>query len=237
MKKTWSGILLAVLVLSPAFGAPGKAVLTELGYDIYAEKAKIGSIETVSKSTGSGAALVREDKSIFSIVIPGIVEVAGKMEGVVDSKGMLKFDGEVTIKAEGANVAVTTTANRTGDKLALAMKGAGMDISYLLPLKDYDISSIEDLLTVIKRGEAKTLRVLDMEEMKVVKWEVSYPRDETLKALGKKVACAVVIVNSEKSRETRWITLDGDGILVKQEGVDEDGPHTVLLTKRQKKGK
>ncbi len=234
MKKKQIGVFLLMVMLSLAFILIAeKPQVTKLNYSIYGDKVKMGSIKTVNERSVTAAGTVKHIESSWKISLGKAISIKGRVDVVIDDKGLLSYASETTTNDQSVKI----TGSRSGEQIALSIKGSGIDFAFLLQRKDYDFSSLEDVHCLIKRGEIKILRILDLEVLKVVTWKLSYLRDEKLEFKGEKVPCMVIEFESDKSNGRRWLTLDDQAMLLKEVGTNQDGPYTVLLTKWKTKGK
>jgi len=107
--------------------------------------------------------------------------------------------------------------------------------SLRISLDRFDVSSSELsrlFVTLQPSAEVRTFNVFDTESLEFVSTKVKALSQETITIDGQPYRCYVVSVKLGNSVEkTVWTAIDALGpFLVKEAGVDEDGPYEVILS-------
>lgn len=97
--------------------------------------------------------------------------------------------------------------------------------------EDYDYTTMECPEIYLQHvGEEKTLRLLDLETLSVVKRTYRWVRSEDMMVDGRKVRCRVVEFEDPNKRCRRWIGFGDVGvIIVRQDGTGKNGSYSLRI--------
>ncbi len=231
-----SGAAASVLVLAGAGGLSGQAVpdahaLDPLEYEILAEDESVGSLSIAFDTVmhdGSYALetvaslLIRVRTGWFSVHTSDVVE-----KTTLDDAGLIVYE---TLARIGDDV-TTVSGTRSAATMRLRINVAGEREEKSFRLEDFDFTSAEGPeLADLAKGTPQTHSVLDLDRLEIVQRSYEWVHNEVVDVAGIAVLCRVVRVQDESGRLYWWVADDAPDVLVKEEGVDEDGEYTVQLS-------
>lgn len=204
---------------------------TTLEYQVFSEGSSIGSTTVTTRELAQdGVSVVAiEAHTALRVVDYGMTVFSLESEEVslVGERGLLHHDSRIEI--DGEQVVVRGwLEDRTFTLEVVAGRETG---TRPIAAKDFDCTSIEGPdLTFETVGSTRRLRVLDLDQLEIVKRRFTWVRDENLIIGGQPVACRVIDVADRFGQSRRWIAKDAYDTLIQEEGADRDGPFRIILT-------
>ncbi len=103
--------------------------------------------------------------------------------------------------------------------------------STFIPRTEYDFTTMECPETLLTQvGEKKSIRLLDLENMEVVKRHYTWIRNEEVRIRGKSYNCRVIDFEDKNKKCRRWIRPDDLGVMVaRQDGSGKAGTYSVRM--------
>jgi hypothetical protein len=85
--------------------------------------------------------------------------------------------------------------------------------------------------TIAREGEQLEIRLLDLENARVVNRRYVWAKTETVKVGEQTIRCRVVDFEDPDNACRRWIARDGLGVIIaRQEGKGKAGPYVLKMT-------
>jgi hypothetical protein len=205
-------------------------------YEVFSHGLKVGEVKTVCSP------LVREQKKTF------------RFESTTRINAHFLFFSYSLEKKEEAKVGVDGTLNyrRTSQENGKTMHVAGRLESgvfrftveensskrnLVIPRENYDVTTMDCPEVAMGPGEKeRTLRILDLENLVVVKRKYRWVRDEDVDVNGRQIHCKVVEFEDPVRKGRRWVELDDLGIIVtRQDGKGKGISYSSKLTSLSEK--
>lgn len=100
-----------------------------------------------------------------------------------------------------------------------------------IPRIEYDFTTMECPETLLTQvGEKKSIRLLDLENLEVVKRNYTWVRNEEVRVGGKSYNCRVIDFEDKNKKCRRWIKPDDIGVIIaRQDGSGKAGTYSVRL--------
>jgi hypothetical protein len=85
-------------------------------------------------------------------------------------------------------------------------------------------------MSLAREGDRKEIRLLDLENGKIVTRKYVWRRSEDIAISGKNIRCRVIDFEDQDNSCRRWITQDEKGILIaRQEGKGNSGSYLLKI--------
>ena len=187
---------------------------------------KIGQLSySISEQPGEHGPLLRTTRSIkfsFRVLLLLKITVEAWEETLWNEDGAYSFYRQGKVRGHKA----IQKGYYDGSKLVCdsEIDGKTEHKEFADSLFDHTSLEMEKPAAALSPGEEKTVRVLNLENLKVHKRTFRCLRYEDLYVGDDTVACKVF--GNSKENTLEWITRDSYGVLIKQE---EDDPHAVSL--------
>jgi uncharacterized protein (UPF0262 family) len=105
--------------------------------------------------------------------------------------------------------------------------------SVVIPRSSYDYTTMEcpEARLDFSDKQQVTLRILDVENMAVVKRDYHFVRNTLYSVGGKELPCRIVDFSDRNKKARRWITWDGSAVVMyRQDGKGEKSSYSVQAT-------
>ncbi|OQY29614.1 MAG: hypothetical protein B6244_03220 [Candidatus Cloacimonetes bacterium 4572_55] len=213
---------------------PCHAKAQELFYDIYSNEKKTGSITVKLSEINSNETNLLKVETHTKIQVKALFislfSLDSQEEGLINDEGTYSYSSVTII--DGDTIRVTGKLKDAVFKLTVTEGEKKQNVS--IKRSNYDFTSLDSPeLFLEASGKPKIFKILDFDNLAVVKQNLKWIRNEELNILDDTVDCKVIEFENPGEKGTRWITQDQYGLLIKEEGEDEDGKYTVKISKFQ----
>ncbi len=197
----------AAFGLCLALGA-GAAAAGETWYAVYLGGERIGYAHTSDTTAAYNGANCRYLKNVTEIHKGGLVSLDMSHEDKMyfDRAGLLAFAS--TRDDDGTKSTVTGTRNGGGD-FTFRIMSDGVTEVRTFKAAEFDTTSWEPLAPCLQTpGDTKTLRIIDLEALKVKKTKLSYVEDASVKVNGSSYPAIVVSAVGTLEKAKYWLAGD-----------------------------
>jgi hypothetical protein len=211
----------------------GKTFPPSHHYEIFSEGKKVGSMDlNFSEVTYRGNAVLKVEASteikVKKLFIT-LFSLESHEEALIDDGGTFHYSADT--KIDGRIIQVTGHLENGGFHLKINEEEDQQTL--IIKKNAYDMTSMdgpEDLLT--EKKKEKKLRILDFDTLTVFEETLSWTHSQVVHVEGDTVKCKVVQFENPHEKGRRWISRNEPGLLIKEEGEDEDGPYAVRLVRK-----
>lgn len=149
-------------------------------------------------------------------------------ETLVGHNGPIEFHHSNFEKGDNLEV----DAKFFDDQVELSIKQHGKSRSVSFARDHYEFTTMDCAeMTLSKEGELKNIRLLDLENFRLVTRTYVWRKSEDIVVGGKTIRCRVIDFEDPYNHCRRWITQDENGFLiVRQEGKGKAGSYVLKLT-------
>ena len=204
------------------------AEASPLWYEISFSGNKIGYLYIEVEQEGERKTVRTKSEIEVEMFFINVFELKSEEEATLDDKGIRSYRSVTTINGEKW----TVSGEMVEDVLRLKVSGEGKDWPVSISKRDYDITSLDSPQKELAApGDGRKYRVLNFDELEMEEWEYHWKGEEGVEFEGEERACRVIEFSkpNEKGRQWYWMSEDGL-VMLKEEGEDEDGPYSVMLT-------
>lgn len=199
-------------------------------YRFVLEGEKVGTIETVRKRLGTkdqrASAVVND--SHMTIDIPEFRYQLAATSHAVTIGGIVERYSADTVEN---GVSSRVTAKREPPVMVIERFAGDKQRRFAVPMAEFDGTMAEFPEAFLEAGAAKSLRILDLDEVVIDKVSVKDVGRETIAVEANSFVCRVIEFKGKKERGRRWVAQDNLGyFLVKETGMNRDGLYAVVMT-------
>lgn len=155
-------------------------------------------------------------------------------EAWVGKQGTVRYlrtgtENGVSIKVDGA---------LEDRQFRLTINEGNVRKTLFFPRDSYDYTTMEcPEMHLGKEGESRTMRLLDLETLEVVRRHYTWIRSEVLEVDGTAYSFRVIDFKDKNKKCRRWVRQDGDGVMIgRQDGKGKSGSYSVRLVQYQTPG-
>jgi len=226
------GALLVALSFGPAQALSGKDVgARESLYEVFSHGLKIGEVKTIC------APLVREHRKAYRFESSTHIDAEfllfsysldKKEEAMITEEGT--FNYRRITQENGKTVQVTGKMENRTFRFTIEENGARRTLS--IPREKYDFTTLDCPEVSMGPGETeKNLRVLDLENLTIVKRKYRWVKDEDVDVAGRNIHCKVIDFQDSNKKGRRWLEEDALGVLItRQDGKGKGVTYSSRLT-------
>lgn len=222
-------LLVALTVLSTAL--PGAAATSSgqvLEYDVSTGDKHLGTIVVrvtteSSDSTGPITRTTIDTRLRAKVVFITVFSLEDHTVFREDGTGLLDYrsDGEL----DGDSYAV-----REGERISLTVTDDEGDFRRAYTNDEFDMTSLVEPVDRFEEiGQTLRFRVLDLDHLEIVERSFTWAAEDTLTVGDHDIECVVLDVEDEFGRARRWVARSQDATTIREDGVDEDGPYSLIL--------
>ncbi len=233
-KKVWllplSIPLLIVAIAAEVYPAAVSVPGRESRYQITSRGFRVGEMKTTSQP------LVRDGRRIIHFKSTTAIDARflffakqsrSQDETMVGDNGPLEYRHSNHEDGRVREVVATFTAGQV--RLEIREAGTSREVSF--SRDRYDSTTMDCAeMSLAKEGDRKEIRLLDLENGKIVTRKYVWRKSEEMTVGGKIIRCRVIDFEDQDNRCRRWITQDDKGVLiVRQEGKGAAGSYLLKL--------
>ncbi len=234
---------------SPEFWSPARDLLTlaiflmtmilisnplrcqTLKYDVESEGKKLGEILSTTRILSTEPVLVREMISSThlraKLLFLTVFSLESQDTSLIGPDGLLEHHSHAVVDDQ----VIILHGQRQGDTLLFQLHQENEQDELEIPVSSFDVTSLDSgFLVNLSPGQSKTLRVLQLETLQIVETKFTRLKDEPFTLSGKTVPCLVVKWSSQAGQGKSWYQKLSPDVLIREDGIDEDGAYSVILT-------
>jgi hypothetical protein len=201
-----------------------------LHYRISSRGLGVGEMKTIIspvQHAGDRAVRYESDLSINANLLLYKVTSKSRENAVIGEHGTLSYHRQGQDNGRNSSVDAALEAGA----FRFRMNDNGVARSFSVPRSSYDFTTMDCPETTMKReGEFLELRVLNLEQGKVVTRKFHWIRNEELEIGGKRLLCRVVDFSDAENSCRRWVSCgEGGVVIVRQDGKGTRGPYSLRM--------
>ena len=223
-------IVLLVLTLTVVPPVAATEQRREAYYSIHAKGMHVGDLQIVT------APFNREGERVFRFHSTTRIDAAFLFfgvksqraeEAVIGESGTLRYQRSGTENGRKTSV----SGEYDGDAFTLRITEGDSRRAEVFKRGSYDFTTMDcPEMTLKQEGEQVTVRLLDLEDCRVVTRRYHWVKSEDLRIGERTVRCRVIDFEDQANRCRRWVMRDELGILiVRQEGRGTSGGYTLKI--------
>ncbi len=226
-------MLISLFVADVAEVIPATAAVTvrESHYQINSRGFKVGEMKSTSQPlVRDGRRLVRfsSTTAIDAQFLFVSKQSMSRDEALVGDNGPVEYrhsSHENGLERE-------VEARFTDSQVRLEVKEGGKSRLVTFLRDRYDFTTMDCAeMSLSKEGDKREIRLLDLENAKVVTRKYVWRKSEEITVGGKSIRCRVIDFEDQDNNCRRWVTRDETGILIaRQEGKGKSGSYVLKLT-------
>jgi hypothetical protein len=230
-KKTWFlplsiSLLIFAITAEALESVPGR----ESRYQITSRGFRVGEMKTSSQPLlrdGRRIILFKSTTTIDAKFLFFSKQSKSQDEALVSDTGPIEYHHSKHEDGRVREVAATFTVSQ----VRLDIREAGMSREITFSRDRYDSTTMDCAeMSLVKEGDRKEIRLLDLENGKIVTRKYFWRKSEDMTISGKTFHCRVVDFEDPDNRCRRWITQDNKGVLIaRQEGKGASGSYLLKL--------
>jgi hypothetical protein len=235
IRKTWVLLLAAggffVAATAGSAGFSGCSGATrESDYTIHAKGLRVGELRMFCKLLPRNDRKVLQFSSTTRIDANFLVYsyyMDSHEDALVGDEGTIRYSRTTKEKDSFARV----EGHLDNGRFLLDIRENGASRTMAVSRERYDYTTMEcPELNLRHEGEEKTLRLLDLETLEVVKRTYRWVKSEDVVVDGRRIHCRVIDFEDPNKRCRRWIAPDEVGaIIVRQEGTGKSGSYSLRI--------
>jgi hypothetical protein len=211
--------IICVLCLAVQASPSRENEVRESLYEVFSHGMKVGQVKTVC------GPVVRDRKKTFRFESSTSIDVhflffsyrlEKKEEAMIGSEGAYSY--RRTMQENGKAVQVSGKVETGAFRFVIDEEGALRTL--VIPRENYDFTTLDcPEITMGPDEKEKTLRILDLENLVIVRRKYHWVKDEDLDLAGRKIHCKVIDFQDLNRKGRRWVEGDDLGVLVlRQDG-------------------
>ncbi len=202
----------------------------ESDYTVFARGLRVGDLKTVCEFVPHNEkhVLKFESRTRVNVNLPFYsYRLDKREEALIGDKGAIRYQ---LVSRDGEKVREVKGRLEHG-LFVLSIGENGVKRNMAVERDNYDCTSMECPETTMKHeGEEMKLRLLDLENQKVVIRSYRWVKSEDVTVDGRKISCRVVDFEDENKKCRRWIRPDILGaIIVRQDGRGREGTYSLRM--------
>lgn len=226
-------VVLALAAVSAA-AVPGQSSAgrpeREARYHILSRGFRVGELKTVMQPRSmDGKSLVRFEAStsIDASFIFFSVKSKSREEALISESGTVSYTRHATENGRTRDV----TAHFAPAMVRIEINENGQLKRVEIPRDRFDFTTMDCPETTMPREGSKVeIRLLDLENARVVNRRYTWVRNETITIGDRSIRCRVVDFEDPDNSCRRWIARDELGVIIaKQEGKGKTGSYTLRM--------
>lgn len=234
-----SSLLLPVLLLGVSCllchaeqTRPGSRTLR---YRISSRGLHVGEMKTVlspAPQAGSRAVRFESDLAIDANLLFYKVSFRSREDAVICESGTVSYRRQGEENGKNSSI----VAALEGDVFRFRVNENGASRTVSVPRSSYDCTTMDCPETGMQReGETMEVRLLDLEQARVVKRKFHWVRSEEVEAGGRRLQCRVVDFSDHNNSARRWFSKErGPGVvIVRQDGKGKGGSYSLRMVSLQ----
>jgi hypothetical protein len=226
------GALLVSLSFGVSRASSGKSTgERESLYEVFSHGLKIGEVKTVC------APIVREQRKAYRFESSTHIDadfllfsysLDKKEEAMINEEGT--FNYRRTSQENGKTVQVTGRMENRSFRFTIDENGSRRIL--VIPREKYDFTTLDCPEVSMGPGETeRNLRVLDLENLTIVKRKYRWVKDEDVDVAGRNIRCKVIDFQDSNKKGRRWLEEDSLGVLItRQDGKGKGVSYSSRLT-------
>ncbi len=226
-----------VIILTPCFATKGasREILQpnpgiKLNYDVFSKEKVIGSTTQIRQSSINNNLPVLRITSQTHLKVKSLFFTVFSLDSadtnLVGAQGLLEHHSTATIDGEK----IIIHGKRQTNTFSFQLIEEDQNHRWSISLQDFDCSSIESRpLEKLQPNQSVTLKILQLETLEIETIQFKRLEDEVLDINNESLVCRVVNWAGANSSGQRWYSLNEPGIIVREDGEDQDGPYRFLL--------
>ena len=204
-----------------------------LRYRITSRGLSVGELKTVTSpapQAGNRAVRFESDLAIDANLLFFKVSTRSREAAVIAEQGTLSYRRQG--QENGKNS--TVEAALEGEAFRFKVNENGVPRTVVVPRSSYDFTTMDCPETTMQReGDTMEVRLLDLEQARVVKRKFHWLRSEEIEIGGKRLHCRVVDFSDPNSSCRRWVSNERGVVIVRQDGKGKSGNYTLRLVSVQ----
>ena len=222
-----AALVLGVFIYSAHTAWSNSAEKSVSKFSIYSHGIRIGDASSTS-SRGDGNTIIFSNSTrIDANFVVRSYSLDSKENAIVGKNGTVSYSR--TSLENGKSVIAKGLLENGQFKLNIMENDVKR--AMFIPRTEYDFTTMECPETLLMQvGEKKSIRLLDLENMEVVKRHYTWIRNEEVRIGGKSYNCRVIDFEDKNKKCRRWIRLDDLGVIVaRQDGSGKAGTYSVRM--------
>lgn len=201
-----------------------------LRYRISSKGLSVGEMRTtISPVQQAGERVVHfeSDLSIDANLLLFRVNSNSREKATVGDHGTLRYHKS----GRDNGKSYTVDGALEGDSFRFKVSENGVPKSLSVPRASYDYTTMDCPETRMQReGETMEIRLLSLEDARVVKRKFHWVRSEEIEVGGKRLRCRVIDFSDPDNHCRRWVNCDDGGVIIlRQEGKGKKGSYTLRV--------
>jgi hypothetical protein len=224
------GVVFAVSATSWAGLTGNSGATKESDYTIHAKGLRVGELRMLCKL------LPRNDKKVLQFSSTTRIDanflvysyaLDSREEALVGDEGTIRYTRTTKENDKRSQV----EGHLDNGRFLLDIRENGARRTLAVNRERYDYTTMEcPEITLRHEGEEKTLRLLDLETLEVVKRTYRWVKSEDVVIDGVKIRCRVIDFEDPNKRCRRWIAPDEVGALIaRQDGSGKHGSYSLRI--------
>ena len=156
-----------------------------------------------------------------------------KVSSTSHEEALLSDTGTLSYRRKGQENGRSTEVDAVleGGMFRFKINDNGVARSVCLPRSSYDFTTMDCPETTMRHeGETMEVRLLNLEQGKIVSRRFHWVKSEELEVGGKRLHCRVVDFSDSDNNCRRWVSCDEGGIvIVRQDGKGKHGPYSLRM--------
>ena len=190
----------------------------------------VGEMKTVVSPTqhaGGRAVRFEANLDIAANLLFFNVNSTSREDAVIGENGTLSYRRKGQDNGRSSEV----DAALEGGAFRFKISDNGVARSISVPRSSYDFTTMDCPETTMKHeGDAMEVRLLNMEQGKIVTRKFHWVRSEDLEVGGKRLHCRVVDFSDPENSCRRWVSCgEGGMVIVRQDGKGKHGPYSLRI--------
>jgi hypothetical protein len=210
--------------------ALGTASGREATYQINSRGFRVGEMKTTSQPLvrdGRRLILFRSTTAIDAKFLFFSKQSISHDEAIVGENGPIEYRHDRREKGVTREV----EARFTETQVKLEIREEGRPRTVVIPRDRYDFTTMDCAeMSLAKEGDRKEIRLLNLENGRIVTRKYVWRKSEEISVSGKKILCRVIDFEDHDNQCRRWVTRDEKGILIaRQEGKGDAGSYLLKI--------
>ncbi len=196
-------------------------------FSIHSHGIRIGDASSTCSRGEDNTVVFSNSTRIDANFIVRSYSLDSKEHAIVGKNGTVSYSR--TSQENGKSTVVKGVLVNGHFKLHITESGSKRSRS--IPQSEYDSTTMECPETLLNHvGEKKSIRLLDLENLEVVKRNYTWVRNEDVRIAGKTFNCRVIDFEDKNKKCRRWIRPDDVGVMVaRQDGSGKAGTYSVRM--------
>ncbi|HBA88136.1 MAG TPA: hypothetical protein DCZ75_09185 [Geobacter sp.] len=189
----------------------------------------VGELKTaLSPAPQAGTRGVRfeSDLAIDANLVLFKVSSHSREDALIGEKGTLSYRRQ----GEEDGRSSTVAASLEGEAFRFRLNENGTARTVSVPRSSYDFTTMDCPETTMRsEGESIEVRLLDLEQARVVKRKLHWIRSEVIEVGGRRLRCRVVDLSDPNTTARRWVSTEHGVVIVRQDGKGKSGPYSLRM--------